>query len=357
MNIRFIIPAAYSVLSLCGSFNGIPCFSAPNADVGPVYNIYETDDESAKSSVGMISGMYIPGFDINKDGVFDSRDVEEINSSRIQKKKEQEDLKRKEETQNNDKQLTAELDAIEVTVPETPVLDEPEHTEETIETSSMPAPREMRGIDVSKWQGKIDWNSLKNDGIEFVMVKAGEGKEVAENFYTNIEGAKAAGIACGVYWFSNARSSAEAVSEANACLSVVSQYCLEFPVVCDFEYRSIEKCGNPLENNKAAATDAVLAFLDTIQQGGYYSMLYTNKNFSGQYYEFSRITDKYDIWCAGYSLSEPNMPCGIWQYSQSGFLDGIDIENVGRPIRAKVDLDTAYRDYPEIMKYLHINGY
>ncbi len=86
-------------------------------------------------------------------------------------------------------------------------------------------------------------------------------------------------------------------------------------------------------------------------------MLYTNKNFSGQYYEFSRITDKYDIWCAGYSLSEPNMPCGIWQYSQSGFLDGIDIENVGRPIRAKVDLDIAYRDYPEIMKYLHINGY
>ena len=85
-------------------------------------------------------------------------------------------------------------------------------------------------------------------------------------------------------------------------------------------------------------------------------MLYTNTDFSGKYLEFSRITEKYDIWFAGYSVDKPGMPCGIWQYSETGVKDGIDIDNPNTG-QTKVDLDIAYKNYPQIMKDLHINGY
>ncbi|MCQ2398829.1 MAG: glycoside hydrolase family 25 protein [Sphaerochaetaceae bacterium] len=213
---------------------------------------------------------------------------------------------------------------------------------------------ERHGIDVSRWQGRIDWHKLREAGVEFAMIKAGEDTETEVNFYENIKGAKEAGINCGVYWFSNARSYDEAVAEADACLSVVSQYNLEYPVVCDFEYRSIRN--NPLENDRKGLTDAIIGFLSTIEKGGYYSMLYTNTDFSDKYLEINRITEKFDIWFAGYSVDKPGMPCGIWQYSESGVLDGLDIDNLNNGT-TKVDLDISYKDYPQIMKSLQINGY
>ncbi len=378
MDLKFVVTAVYSVLSLCGGFNELPDSKLTSFDIniaGPVFQsaepgVYTTESfpSAIKSNdtkqIDMISGMYIPGFDINRDGQFDDKDVEEINSLRKQKKTETDRIRAEEEAAEKKAEEERKAAETEPAVTELPEVTEQSeitsYTEVSEEENSepvqdeFPAPKEMRGIDVSKWQGKIDWNRVRDAGKEFVIIKAGEGTEVAKNFYTNIEGAKEAGLACGIYWFSNARSYDQAVAEAEACLEVASQYKLEFPVVCDFEYRSIEKCGNPLENDKTAATDAILGFLDTVEQGGYYAMLYTNKNFSGKYFEFSRITEKYDIWCAGYSLHEPNIPCGIWQYSQTGYVDGIDIES---RVKNSVDLDISYRDYPEIMKYLHINGY
>ena len=83
-------------------------------------------------------------------------------------------------------------------------------------------------------------------------------------------------------------------------------------------------------------------------------MLYTNTDFSTRYLERSRITEEFDIWCAGYNTSGPGLSCGIWQYSEKGRKDGIDILNRNS---GYVDLDIAYKDYPEIMKALHINGF
>lgn len=210
------------------------------------------------------------------------------------------------------------------------------------------------GIDVSRWQGTIDWQRIKNAGVQFAIIKAGEGTEVESKFYENINGAKAAGINCGVYWFSNAKSVEEAVMEAQACLDTISGYQLEYPVVCDFEYRSLNN--NPLADNKTLLTDTVIAFLNTIQSNGYYSMFYTNLDFSGRYLEFERISDNFDIWCAGYSIPEPNMPCGMWQYSQTGEIDGTDITGLNGS-QNYVDLDISYKNYPAKMKKYHLNGY
>ena len=322
----------------------------------PVFPIIQDHSVEGGSSL-VVSGVYVPGFDINFDGVFDSTDVELIKSAREKKRIEEEEKRQqqiaaeeKAAKEEAERKAAEEASTIQLTVTEPPVMQSPQTAEQEIQSLDT----EMHGVDVSRWQGRIDWNRLKAAGVEFAMIKAGEGTGVERNFYANINGAKEAGVYCGVYWFSNAHTYDEAIAEANACLEVISQYQLEFPVVCDFEYRSLKN--NPLADSRKDLTDALIGFLGTIENNGFYSMLYTNTDFSGKYLEFSRITEKYDIWFAGYSVDKPGMPCGIWQYSETGVKDGIDIDNpnVGQ---TKVDLDIAYKNYPQIMKDLHINGY
>ena len=339
-----------------------PQDSPDTMEKSPVFPIIQDHSVEGGSSL-VVSGVYVPGFDINFDGVFDSTDVELIKSARekkrIEEEKRQQQIASEEQARKEAEEKAAKEEAerkaaeaavIQLTVTEPPVMQSPEVDKQEIQTLNT----EMHGVDVSRWQGRIDWNRLKATGVEFAMIKAGEGTEVERNFYANINGAKEAGVNCGVYWFSNAHSYVEAVAEANACLEVISQYQLEFPVVCDFEYRSLKN--NPLADSRKDLTDALLGFLGTIESNGYYAMLYTNTDFSGKYLEFSRITEKYDIWFAGYSVDKPGMPCGIWQYSETGVKDGIDIDNPNTG-QTKVDLDIAYKNYPQIMKDLHINGY
>ncbi len=212
----------------------------------------------------------------------------------------------------------------------------------------------FNGIDVSKWQGEIDWKIVSRSGIDFAMIKAGEGVKIEQTFTRNIEGAKAAGVQCGIYWFANARSVEEAKTEAYACLEVIKKYKLEYPVVYDFEYRSIGMEGpttgqkNPLASDRKAATDAIIAFLDIIQQNGYYPAFYSNKDFPNTYLEINRITDKYDFWYANLSVKEPDVECTMWQYSHTGRVNGIP---------QIVDLDYCFVDYKSKMISLGLNGY
>ena len=371
MNIRFMISAVYSVVALCGGIAELPDKLPENTNVtGPVYQA-EKNAENTESTLNKITEIYLPGFDINGDGVFDTRDSEQITETRKQKKLEaEEEAKRKAEEEKKAAEEAAKLAAeqakVTEAVTETPVTeteaetqpvqnDETEEPEVTEETSmpELPAPKQRRGVDISSWQGEVDFEKLKNDGVEFVIIKAGEGMRVSESFYTYIKGAKEAGLPCGAYWFSKASTYSEAVDEAKKCLEVVSDYKLEFPVVCDYEYAALTK-SNPFTYDKTALTDAILAFLDTVEQGGYYSMYYTNLDFSSRLIEFDRIKEKYDVWCADYGSDYPRLSCGMWQHAQYGRKNGIDIyhQNSGY-----VDLDIAYKDYPEIMKALHINGF
>lgn len=202
------------------------------------------------------------------------------------------------------------------------------------------------GIDVSKWQGTIDWKKVRAAGIDFVMIKAGEGTSVEETFIRNITGAKEAGIQCGVYWFANARNIDECKAEAKACLETIRPYQLEYPVVYDFEYRTLKD--NPLANDKEKCTDVIYTFLEEIENAGYYSMLYSNKNFPGLYLDIKRLTDRFDFWYANYGIDAPDVSCGMWQRSCTGKVDGILYD---------VDLDVSYIDYKSIMQRFHVNGF
>ncbi len=202
------------------------------------------------------------------------------------------------------------------------------------------------GIDVSKWQGVIDWSRVRAAGIDFVMIKAGEGTQMESTFLRNINGAKAAGIQCGVYWFANARSTSEAYAEAQACVNVIKNFKLEYPVVYDFEYRSMDN--NPLSKNRVMATDTILTFLNYVESQGFYSMFYSNKDFPQTYLQIERITSRFDFWYVNLSLSQPDVKCNIWQYSHTGRVDGIP---------EIVDLDVSFTDFKSIMIANKLNGY
>lgn len=223
-------------------------------------------------------------------------------------------------------------------------------TIKTTTTTKSIAPTEVgtgiKGIDVSKWQGDIDWNKVKADGINFAIIRAGYGKLASQKdpkFDTNVTNAKKAGINCGVYWYSYATTVEEAYQEAEACYSIIKGYSFEYPIVFDIEDDS--------QRDLSTATISAIidAFCSTLQDKGYYVSLYSYASFLTTKV-YSSVLQKYDIWVAHYYVSKPNFTgsYGIWQYTDLGKINGIS-ENV--------DMNYAYKDYPYIISKMHKNGY
>lgn len=193
------------------------------------------------------------------------------------------------------------------------------------------------GIDVSKYQGKINWEKVAADGVEFVFLRLGlrgyeSGKLVEdETFQANIKGALDHGIKVGVYFFSQAITPQEAVEEANFVLERIAPYHLECPVVFD-----VEKVNSSTARMNALTpqerTDVTIAFLDTIEAAGYQSMFYHNMETALLLLELERLRD-YDRWFAYYG-EDMYYPYdyGVWQYSEKGRIAGItgDVDmNIG----------------------------
>ena len=210
---------------------------------------------------------------------------------------------------------------------------------------------QLKGIDVSKFQGTIDWSKV--GGIDFVLVRTGYGNDIAQKdpmFDTNVKGALSRGLAVGAYWFSYAVSAADAAKEAAVFSQVLAPYKgkLAFPVAFDYEYDSIayaQKQGINLSND---LIDAIAhTFLDAMKKDGWFVNLYTNCDFirSGK---FSTATTKsYDVWLADYS-GAPDYPCGIQQTGSASTVPGI----IGA-----VDMDVAFKDYPTIIRAGGYNGF
>lgn len=207
----------------------------------------------------------------------------------------------------------------------------------------------MKGIDVSQWQGTIDWAKVKAAGVEFALIRAGlrgyapEGR-LAEDarFRENAEGAIAAGIPVGAYFFSQATTPEEGREEARYCLELVRPYKLDFPVYVDSEYANAQRTGRADGLSQEARTAAVTAFCQEVEGAGYYAGIYASESwFAQQLGEVSR----YDRWVANWT-GKPSLPHGIWQYSNAGRVDGI---------AAPVDLDEAYKDYPTIIQEAGLN--
>ena len=203
-----------------------------------------------------------------------------------------------------------------------------------------------KGIDVSRWQSDIDWKKVKAAGIEFAIIQAGYGRELSqkdEKFEQNYSGCKSAGMPCGVYWYSYARTEAEAEQEAAVCLEIIRDRQLEYPVFFDVEEPAVLRLG------KAQVSKVVRAFLRKVEAAGWFVGLYMSAYQLRDYIE-DDVKQRYTVWVAHYGVGKPDYSgsYGMWQKSSTGSVDGIS---------GNVDLDECYTDYPARIKAKGLNGY
>lgn len=197
------------------------------------------------------------------------------------------------------------------------------------------------GIDVSKHQGEIDWQKVKDAGVQYVILRVGyRGYDTGaikldEFFEQNIQGASAVGLPIGVYFFSQAANVAEAEEEAAFVLDAISNYQITWPVVFDME--EIEAASYRTQHlAPGQVTDIAIAFCEKIKAAGHKPMIYGNVSWFLSLTELSRL-NSYDKWFAQYR-SLPWYPYSftMWQYSHTGKIDGI----VG-----EVDMNLSFVDY------------
>lgn len=201
-----------------------------------------------------------------------------------------------------------------------------------------PSGKAKAGIDVSKWQGEIDWDKVKNAGVEFAIIRAGYRGSVTGTivedpyFQANMKGAAASGIPVGVYFFTQAVNEVEAVEEASAVLKLVQQYQLEYPIFIDTEGAG----GKGRADNLDVETRTLVceAFCRTIENGGYRAGVYASRNWYNNKLETARLDNDYYIWLAEYrSVPLYQGYYQMWQHSSKGKVDGIN---------GNVDLNIAY---------------
>jgi len=183
-------------------------------------------------------------------------------------------------------------------------------------------------VDVSSYQGYINWSSVAADGIDCAFIRVGyrgysAGDIVTDSYYsTNIRGALDAGLEVGIYFFSQAITVDEAIAEADFVLSKISGYDVTLPIVFDMERLSnADARANSL--TKDQITDITVAFCDRIKQAGYTPMVYGNIEWMCDYVELGRL-EGYNKWFAQYS-SRPFFPYEMymWQYTEEGKVNGI----------------------------------
>lgn len=197
------------------------------------------------------------------------------------------------------------------------------------------------GIDVSSWNGSIDWSAVKNSGVSFVIIRCGyrgsaTGALVEDSaFRGNIAGAQAAGLKVGVYFFTQAVNEVEGVEEASMVIEILKNYGIGYPVFIDTE-NTVSGHGRADKIDKASRTAAVKAFCQTIKNSGYSAGVYASKSWYYDNIDYSQLSN-FKIWLAQYA-SEPSFGnhYDIWQYSAKGSVNGI---------KGKVDMDISYLGY------------
>lgn len=203
-----------------------------------------------------------------------------------------------------------------------------------------------RGVDVSKYQGTIDWTKVKAAGIDFAMIRVGaRGYGSAQlmlddNFVTNIMGARAAGLETGAYFFSQATTEEEAVEEANFTVGALMNYGATYPVAIDVEWIENDKARTD-DLTREERTDLAVKFCETVKSFGYKPMIYATRDMLIAGMLPDKLKD-YDIW-----LSDDYRPevgtdypyeFNMWQYTKKGTVDGIPGE---------VDINLSFVNYKE----------
>ena len=189
------------------------------------------------------------------------------------------------------------------------------------------------GIDVSNHQGEIDWPRVAAAGVEFAMIRVGyRGYETGlinqdKSFLRNIEGAQAAGLDVGIYFFSQAVTPEEAVREAAQTVAWLEGYEIQYPVVFDWERQSAET-SRTKDTDGAAITACAVAFCRMIESAGYQPMVYGSPSKAYNLLDLEQVLD-WPYWLAHYT--EDRAPTtyqyhfDMWQYSDEGQVDGISV--------------------------------
>ena len=209
----------------------------------------------------------------------------------------------------------------------------------------------IKGIDVSKWQGAIDWAKVAGDGVKFAMIRLGYGGKNGaacgvDNFYQkNVEGALANGIAVGCYFYSYALNVEGAKKEAAFAIQQLARYKgrILYPIAFDIEDKTQAGLG------KKTLTDMVTAFCSALEAAGYYASFYCNADWARNRLDMQALA-RFDFWLAQWTASPTytGHAFNMWQSSSKGRVAGIS---------GDVDMDTAFVDYEAEIKKNKLNGY
>lgn len=198
----------------------------------------------------------------------------------------------------------------------------------------------MKGIDVSKHQGKIDWKKVKEFGIDFAMLRAGLGTAEDTTFEYNIINAQKNGILVGIYWFCYALNTMQAVLEANYCMEVLSKYKINLPIYYDFEYATEDyaKKKNIVYSIKNR-TDIIETFCEYLKKYNYNVGIYTNLDYIYSRLDYKRL-QKYSLWLAAWLKNNGNAEFSevnpasvtnkynveIWQFGKTPNIKGVNTD-------------------------------
>lgn len=202
----------------------------------------------------------------------------------------------------------------------------------------------LKGIDVSYHNGTIDWNEVTKE-VDFAIIRAGFGKgNIDEKFYDNSIGCEKANIPYGYYWFSYAYTPDMARAEADYMCELIRPFSPTYPICFDFEYGSLTYAKNHGYNlSNKDIQDICRAFLDRVEENGYYAMIYCNPDFL-ENYGLKELTSRYALWLAKWTNTPPmEYNYGIWQYGTT----------VVPGIVSEVDANYSAKDYDKIISALY----
>ena len=190
----------------------------------------------------------------------------------------------------------------------------------------------FRGIDVSRWQGDINWSQVAADDVSFVMLGTRSKGAVDPYFHRNIQQASAAGVKVGVYIYSLAMTPEMAVEEANFVLNLIHDYPVSYPVAFDME----DSTQGTLSKDELA--DIANAFCGRISEAGYYPVIYANENWLANKLDMSKMN--YPVWAARYSAKPAYQNPVMWQATSTGAVNGIS---------GNVDIDFQFKDFTSVI--------
>lgn len=207
------------------------------------------------------------------------------------------------------------------------------------------------GIDVSSWQGVIDWAKVKAQGVEFAMIRCGfrgnsEGGIMQDRYFkANINGAVKNGIFVGIYFYSTAINEDEALQEAAWVVNTIKSYRITYPVAYDFEDFGKYRCSGV---SGEQATSNAIAFLNYVKSAGYTPMMYANKSDISGRFNKGRLSS-YKFWLAHYTTTTNYTGSyQMWQYSSNGSVEGIS---------GRVDMNIAYFRFSSVAEPKHTHDF